>query len=131
MRDRDSTRPFVFFFLVLPYGISSGFVSINLPFLLTRVGFSVAQAASNRSHRRVGKPLAISLGTGGRPDFDRAPLGNLPVVYMTASDGWVHDRFGTAWMLHSEALIAILGTVLALAVLRWINPPRRFDLVLS
>ena len=46
MRDHDSTRPFVFFFLALPYGISSGFVSINLPFLLTRVGFSVAQAAS-------------------------------------------------------------------------------------
>ena len=46
MRDRDSTRPFVFFFLVLPYGISSGFVSITLPFVLTRVGFSVALAAS-------------------------------------------------------------------------------------
>jgi len=46
MRDRDSTCPFVFFFLVLPYGISSGFVSITLPFVLTRVGFSVALAAS-------------------------------------------------------------------------------------
>src|SRR5438046_7928708 len=46
MRDRDSTSPFVFFFLVLPYGISSGFVSITLPFVLTRVGFSVALAAS-------------------------------------------------------------------------------------
>src|SRR5438445_8160569 len=46
MRDRDSTRPFVFFFLVLPYGISSGFVSITLPFVLTRVGFSVPLAAS-------------------------------------------------------------------------------------
>src|SRR6059058_86613 len=40
------THPFVFFFLVLPYGISSGFVSITLPFVLTRVGFSVALAAS-------------------------------------------------------------------------------------
>src|SRR5207244_497625 len=46
MRDRESTHPFVFFFLVLPYGISSGFVSIALPFVLTRVGFSVALAAS-------------------------------------------------------------------------------------
>jgi len=52
-------------------------------------------------------------------------LGNLPIVYMTASDGWVHDRFGTAWMLHSEALIAIICIVFGLAVLRWINPPRR------
>src|SRR6266699_1474092 len=46
MRDRESTHPVVFFFLVLPYGISSGFVSITLPFVLTRVGFSVALAAS-------------------------------------------------------------------------------------
>src|ERR1700751_5068383 len=46
MGDRKSTHPFVFFFLVLPYGISSGFVSITLPFILTQVGFSVALAAS-------------------------------------------------------------------------------------
>src|SRR5205814_4843959 len=46
MRDRESTHPFVFFFLVLPYGISSGFVSITLPFVLTRLGFSVALASS-------------------------------------------------------------------------------------
>jgi MFS transporter, PAT family, beta-lactamase induction signal transducer AmpG len=43
---RESTAPFVFFFLVLPYGMSSGFVSITLPFILTRAGFSVATAAS-------------------------------------------------------------------------------------
>ena len=72
MRDRDSTRPFVFFFLVLPYGVSSGFVSITLPFVLTRVGFSVHW--QRRSWPCVGKSLAISLGTGGGPDFDRAPL---------------------------------------------------------
>jgi len=75
--------------------------------------------------------LAIGRGAASTKYATLSSLGNLPVVYMTASDGWVHDRFGTAWMLHSEALIAILGTVLALAVLRWINPPRRFDLVLS
>jgi hypothetical protein len=27
MRDRDLTKPVIFLFLVLPYGISSGFVS--------------------------------------------------------------------------------------------------------
>jgi MFS family permease len=41
-----STNPFTFFFLLLPYGISTGFVSITLPFFLTRAGFSVATAAS-------------------------------------------------------------------------------------
>ena len=46
MRERHSTRPGTFFFLVLPYGISNGFVSITLPFILTRAGFSVATAAS-------------------------------------------------------------------------------------
>jgi PAT family beta-lactamase induction signal transducer AmpG len=43
---RQSTPPFAFFFLVLPYGISSGFVSITLPFFLTRAGFSVAAAGA-------------------------------------------------------------------------------------
>jgi MFS transporter, PAT family, beta-lactamase induction signal transducer AmpG len=46
MPRRDKTKPFVFFFLVLPYGISSGFVSITLPFVLTRSGFSVATGVS-------------------------------------------------------------------------------------
>jgi MFS transporter, PAT family, beta-lactamase induction signal transducer AmpG len=46
VRKRESTTPFTFFFLVLPYGISSGFVSITLPFVLTRAGFSVAISAS-------------------------------------------------------------------------------------
>lgn len=46
MPHREMTKPFVFFFLVLPYGISSGFISITLPFVLTRAGFSVAIAAS-------------------------------------------------------------------------------------
>ena len=325
MRDRESTHPFVFFFLVLPYGISSGFVSITLPFILTRVGFSVALAASivaigvsanlwrflwgpvadlTLTARRwyllglgtsaatlviAGSGLALAMlasaaaiyfacdvrivstetlgermrilwrdilsmvrsaiplftivlvcspiGAGAMnnlwsavaPDWKATPnqvalisgvlngvlsavgcvidgwvadrvgrwwayfgsgiliamvaiimavaprtpnaftvgvlayaltcgmayaafsaivllaigrgaastkyatlssLGNLPIVYMTASDGWVHDRFGTAWMLHSEALIAIICIVLGLALLRWINPPRRSDLVL-
>jgi MFS family permease len=43
---RQSTPPFAFFFLVLPYGISSGFVSITLPFFLTKAGFSVAAAGA-------------------------------------------------------------------------------------
>jgi MFS family permease len=41
-----STSPAAFFFLVLPYGISAGFVNVTLPFVLTRAGFSVAAAAT-------------------------------------------------------------------------------------
>jgi MFS family permease len=39
-------------------------------------------------------------------------LGNIPVAYMTAFNGWVHDRFGGVWMLNGEALLA-LGFVAA------------------
>src|SRR6266704_4474679 len=46
MARHEMTRPVTFFFLLLPYGISTGFVSITLPFFLTRAGFSVATAAS-------------------------------------------------------------------------------------
>jgi PAT family beta-lactamase induction signal transducer AmpG len=41
----SSANPIVFAFLILPYGISNGFVSITLPFVLTSAGFSVASAA--------------------------------------------------------------------------------------
>ena len=40
---------------------------------------------------------------------------------MTALDGWVHDRFGTGWMLQTDALSAIVFVVVALFVLQKIN----------
>src|SRR5438477_6113037 len=46
MAKRETTKPFTLFFLLLPYGISTGFASITLPFFLTRAGFSVSTAAS-------------------------------------------------------------------------------------
>ena len=42
---RTATSPFTIFFLALPYGISGGFVSITLPFVLTQAGFPVALSA--------------------------------------------------------------------------------------
>lgn len=39
------TKPFYIFFLVFPSGISQGFVSVALPYLLVNSGFSVAQSA--------------------------------------------------------------------------------------
>jgi len=41
MTDKTFTKPFYFFFLVIPQGLSQGFVSVALPFLLTQHGFSV------------------------------------------------------------------------------------------
>ncbi len=46
MQPIRNAPPFYFFFLVLPYGISTGFVTVTLPYLLTQNGFSVAQAAT-------------------------------------------------------------------------------------
>jgi hypothetical protein len=47
-------------------------------------------------------------------------LGNLPVVYMTALNGYVHDRYGAGWMLMNEALAAIACVILGMLFLRGI-----------
>ena len=39
------TRPVYIFFLIMPMGISQGFVTVTLPFLLTKSGFPVAVTA--------------------------------------------------------------------------------------
>lgn len=51
-------------------------------------------------------------------------LGNIPVAYMTAFDGWVHDRYGGVWMLNSEAILALVCIAAGLLVLQRINAGR-------
>jgi MFS transporter, PAT family, beta-lactamase induction signal transducer AmpG len=51
-------------------------------------------------------------------------LGNIPVAYMTAFDGWVHDRYGGVWMLNAEALLALVFVAVGLIVLQRINANR-------
>jgi len=51
-------------------------------------------------------------------------LGNIPVAYMTAFNGWVHDRYGGVWMLNGEALLALVCIVAGLIVLQRINASR-------
>jgi len=45
-------------------------------------------------------------------------LGNLPVVYMTAFDGWTHDKFGSRYMLATEALVGILFVIIFFLILK-------------
>ncbi len=45
LREQSFAKPFYIFFLVLPEGISNGFVTVALPYLLTKNGFSVAETA--------------------------------------------------------------------------------------
>lgn len=68
--------------------------------------------------------FAIGRGAASTKYATLSSLGNIPVVYMTALNGWVHDRFGTAWMLHLEALLGIGCVVIALVVLGRINAAR-------
>jgi PAT family beta-lactamase induction signal transducer AmpG len=65
--------------------------------------------------------FAIGRGAASTKYATLSSLGNLPVIYMTAFDGWVHDRFGTAWMLQAEALAALFCIIIALAVLQMIK----------
>jgi predicted MFS family arabinose efflux permease len=65
--------------------------------------------------------FAIGRGAASTKYATLSSLGNLPVVYMTALDSWVHDRFGSGWMLATDAWSGVLCIVLALAVLHWIK----------
>jgi len=51
-------------------------------------------------------------------------MGNVPVSYMTAFDGWVHDRWGSVVMLVTEAAICVLLIVITAVVLRSVQALR-------
>ena len=44
-------------------------------------------------------------------------LGDIPVSYMTAFDGWAHDRWGAGGMLNAEAWLGIAAVCLGLLAL--------------
>lgn len=46
MQEQSFTKPFYFFFLMLPAGISAGFVSVALPYLLTQHHFPVLETTA-------------------------------------------------------------------------------------
>ncbi|MBK8587001.1 MAG: hypothetical protein IPN88_16940 [Bacteroidetes bacterium] len=91
METQKYTRPFTIFLLMLPAGISQGFVFVTLPYLLTHNGFSVAQTAA-----------IVALGTS--PSLFRFVLG--PVVDVSLSlRKWY-------WI----SIAAIISTLLFLSV---------------
>jgi PAT family beta-lactamase induction signal transducer AmpG len=65
--------------------------------------------------------VAIGRGAASTKYAALCSLGNLPVVYMIALDGWVHDKYGTSWMLHFDALSGIVCIVIAMFVLKKIK----------
>ncbi len=50
-----------------------------------------------------------------------ASFGNLPVVYMTALNGFVHDQYNSRMMLLVEAVLGIMFVLLFLIILRRMN----------
>ena len=69
--------------------------------------------------------VAIGRGAASTKYAALSSLGNLPVVYMTALDGWVHDKYGTSWMLHFDALSGIACILFAMFVLKKIKATAR------
>jgi len=47
-----------------------------------------------------------------------ASLGNLPVIYMTAFDGWMHDKYNSRYMLLAEAIAGILFVIIFFLILK-------------
>jgi PAT family beta-lactamase induction signal transducer AmpG len=47
-----------------------------------------------------------------------ASLGNVPVVYMTAFDGWAHDKYNSEYMLVLEAAAGILAVLIGFIILK-------------
>jgi len=65
--------------------------------------------------------VAIGRGAASTKYALLSSLGNLPVVYMTTLDGWVHDRYGTSWMLHFDSLSGVVCIFFGLFVLQKIR----------
>lgn len=65
--------------------------------------------------------FAIGRGVASTKYALLSSLGNIPVVYMTAANGWMHDRFSSAWMLQGEALAGVVAIAVALGVLERIR----------
>ena len=70
--------------------------------------------------------FAIGRGAASTKYAVLSSFGNLPVIYVTALDGWAHDRYRSAGMLYFEAAIGLAAVILgALAVAQWVIRPRR------
>ena len=61
---------------------------------------------------------AIGRGAASAKYAILASFGNVPLVYMTAFDGWMHDRSGVVGMLAGEALLS-LGCIVLGIVAVW------------
>jgi len=45
-------------------------------------------------------------------------LGNIPTVYLTAFNGWMHDAYGIKYMLLGETFIGLFFVIIAIIALK-------------
>ena len=60
-----------------------------------------------------------------------ASLGNLPVVYMTTFDGWMHDKFNSRIMLTAEAAVGILFVIIFYLILKRMRYKKLIPLIVE
>jgi len=70
---------------------------------------------------------AVGRGAAATKYAILSSLGNVPGSYMTAFDGWVHDRSGVERMLEAEALLAIACIAVGLLALRKLKAAGRLE----
>ncbi|HJU09659.1 MAG TPA: MFS transporter, partial [Candidatus Binataceae bacterium] len=79
---------------------STGVLAYSLMFGATQAAFSALVL------------FAIGKGAASTKYALLCSLGNVPIAYMTALDGWVHDKYGSAWMLHFDGLSGLFFIVI-------------------
>ena len=68
--------------------------------------------------------FAIGRGAASTKYALLSSFGNVPVIYMTALNGWSHDRYGSTGMLLIEALAGALCVVFALVAVARLRSDR-------
>ena len=64
---------------------------------------------------------AIGKGAAATKFTVYACLSNIPILYMTIVDGWAHTHYGPTGMLNVEAALGIIGVVLFLVLVKFLN----------
>ncbi len=89
-------QPYVYVSGVLAYALGLGFMNAAFTFVVL---FAIGNKNASTKYALL------------------SSLGNIPVVYMTAFDGWMHDRYNSQWMLFMEAALCLLFVFVCIAIL--------------
>jgi len=67
---------------------------------------------------------AIGKGAAATKCAAFSSLSNVPIYYMTKTDGWAHDRWNSTGMFFTESTLAFLGAVIFIALARTLRGAR-------